>query len=118
MRYYTSMSRFGQALGERILVLDGAMGTMLQARGLTPEDFGGPAREGCNEHLNLTRPDVIRQIHAAYLEAGADILSTNTFGCASYVLAEYGLGERAYAITHAGARLAREVAGEIGRAHV
>ncbi len=96
---------------QRILVLDGAMGTMIQAANLEPDDFGGARYEGCNEHLNLTRPDVIRSIHAAYFEAGADLVSTNTFGCAPYVLAEYGLAERAYEITLAAGRLAREVAG-------
>ena len=58
------------------------MGTVLQAANLSASDFGGPALEGCNEHLNLMRPDVIRSIHAAYFDAGADIVSTNTFGCA------------------------------------
>ncbi len=105
------MSSLRDALGQRILVLDGAMGTMIQAAGLTAADFGGPAYEGCNEHLNLTRPDVIRRIHAAYLDAGADIVSTNTFGCAPYVLAEYGLGARAYEIARAAAVLARQAAG-------
>src|SRR5215471_17425935 len=98
------------AITARILVLDGAMGTMIQARDLGPEDFGGAAFEGCNEALNLTRPDVVRDIHAAYLDAGADIVSTNTFGCAPYVLAEYGLADRAYEITRAAARIAREAA--------
>src|SRR5574341_364347 len=105
------MTRLRDALATRILVLDGAMGTMLQAAGLTADDFGGARYEGCNEHLNLTRPDVVRSVHAAYFDAGADIVSTNTFGCAPYVLGEYGLAERAYEITLAGARLAREVAG-------
>ena len=112
MRYYEPMTTprgsFRDALTRRILVLDGAMGTMIQAADLDAADFGGAALEGCNEHLNLTRPDVIRGIHAAYLEAGADLISTNTFGCAPYVLAEYGLAERAYEITRAAARLARE----------
>ncbi|OLC14479.1 MAG: methionine synthase [Candidatus Rokubacteria bacterium 13_1_40CM_69_27] len=106
------MNRLREALTRRILVLDGAMGTMLQARSLTAADFGGALYEGCNEHLNLTRPDVIRAIHAAYLEAGAEIVSTNTFGCAPYVLGEYGLAERAGEIARAGARLAREAAGD------
>ncbi|MGH7373451.1 MAG: methionine synthase [Candidatus Rokuibacteriota bacterium] len=97
-------------LRRRILVLDGAMGTMIQARGLTADDFGGARYEGCNEHLNLTRPDVILDIHAAYLQAGADIVSTNTFGCAPYVLAEYGLAERCHDITLAAARLCRAAA--------
>jgi 5-methyltetrahydrofolate--homocysteine methyltransferase len=112
MRYYTSMTRLREALGRRILVLDGAMGTMLQAAGLTAADFGGPALEGCNEHLNLTRPDVVIGIHRAYLEAGADCVSTNTFGCAPYVLGEYGLADRAEEICRAAARLARAAVGE------
>jgi 5-methyltetrahydrofolate--homocysteine methyltransferase len=111
MRYYTSMT-LREALGQRILVLDGAMGTMIQAADLTADDFGGAALEGCNEHLNLTRPDVIRGIHRAYLDAGADVLSTNTFGCAPYVLGEYGLADRAWEISRAAARLAREAAGD------
>src|SRR5437879_7190456 len=105
------MSLFRNALSERILVLDGAMGTMIQAAGLGAEDFGGAEYEGCNEYLNLTRPDVIRGVHAAYLDAGADVISTNTFGCAPYVLGEYGLAGRAHEITLAAARLAREAAG-------
>ena len=105
------MPSLRDALTARILVLDGAMGTMLQAAGLQAADFGGARYEGCNEHLNLTRPDVVRAVHAAYLDAGADVLSTNTFGCAPYVLGEYGLAERAWELTLAGARLAREAAG-------
>jgi 5-methyltetrahydrofolate--homocysteine methyltransferase len=93
------MSRLRAAVKERILVLDGAMGTMIQAASLTADDFGGAEYEGCNEYLNLTRPGVIRTVHEAYLEAGADLISTNTFGCAPYVLAEYALAERAHEIT-------------------
>ncbi|MBI3597242.1 MAG: homocysteine S-methyltransferase family protein, partial [Nitrospirae bacterium] len=81
-------------LSERILVIDGAMGTQIQARNLTAKDFGGPQLEGCNEYLNLTRPDVIQSIHEAYLAAGADIVETNTFGGTSIVLAEYGLQDK------------------------
>jgi 5-methyltetrahydrofolate--homocysteine methyltransferase len=106
------MRTLREALASRVLVLDGAMGTMVQARDLTAADFGGAEYEGCNEHLNLTRPDVVTAIHAAYLDAGADVISTNTFGCAPYVLAEYGLTERAHEITLAAARLARAAAGE------
>ncbi|HYB43077.1 MAG TPA: methionine synthase, partial [Candidatus Methylomirabilis sp.] len=94
----------------RILVLDGAMGTMIQARNLAAADFGGAEYEGCNEHLNITRPGDIGEIHSAYLEAGADLISTNSFGCAPYVLAEYGLDARCHEITLAAARLAREAA--------
>src|SRR5437867_3814910 len=111
-RYHGRMSRLRQALLERILVLDGAMGTMLQAANLSAADFGGPQYEGCNEHLNLTRPDVVAGVHRAYRHAGADLICTNTFGCAPYVLVEYGLGERAHEIALAGARIAREAAGE------
>src|SRR4029453_2127705 len=107
-----SMSRLSAALQERILVLDGAMGTMLQAANLTADDFGGPALEGCNEHLHLTRPDVVRGVHRAYRDAGADCVSPNTFGCAPYVLAEYALADRAWEISRAAARLAREAVGD------
>src|SRR5687767_3814243 len=106
------MNSLVRALADRILVLDGAMGTMIQAADLSAADFGGDRYEGCNEHLNLTRPDVIRRIHAAYLEAGADCISTNTFGCAPYVLAEYGLADRLHDITLAAARIARDAAGD------
>jgi len=99
-------------LRERVLVLDGAMGTEIQARQLVARDFGGTEYEGCNEQLNLTRPDVIEAIHRAYLEAGADIVETNTFGSTPLVLAEYDLAERAFEITLAGARLARRLADE------
>ena len=103
-------ARLAEAFQRRILVLDGAMGTMIQSRNLTAEAFGGAQYEGCNEHLNLTRPDIIRAIHEAYLEAGADLISTNSFGCAPYVLAEYGLADRCHEIALAAARLAREAA--------
>jgi 5-methyltetrahydrofolate--homocysteine methyltransferase len=99
------------ALAERVLCLDGAMGTALQARDLTAKDFGGDAFEGCNENLNLTRPDVIESIHEAYLDAGADIVETNTFGSTSLVLAEYPpLDQKAYEITRRAAELAKKVA--------
>ncbi|MBO2532791.1 MAG: methionine synthase [Thermoactinomycetaceae bacterium] len=95
---------------EKILILDGAMGTMLQQAGLSAGDFGGEALEGCNEALNLTRPDLIRRIHEAYLEAGADLIETNTFGATRIVLEEYGLGERAEEINRRAARLAVDAA--------
>ncbi len=98
------------ALEKRILVLDGAMGTMLQRESLTAADFGGEALEGCNEHLVLSRPDVIAKIHRQYLEAGADIIETNSFGSTSIVLAEYGLADQAREISRAAARLARQAA--------
>ena len=97
-------------LDERILVLDGAMGTMIQQRDLTAADFGGPALEGCNENLVLTRPDVILDIHKKYFEAGADIVETDTFGSTPLVLAEYGLADKCHEINVAAAKLARQAA--------
>ncbi|MBD2869822.1 methionine synthase [Paenibacillus sp. IB182493] len=97
-----------QLLQERILILDGAMGTMIQQADLNEDDFGGAELDGCNEMLVLTRPDVIRTIHEQYLEAGADILETNTFGATSVVLAEYDIPEKAREINLAAAKLARE----------
>jgi 5-methyltetrahydrofolate--homocysteine methyltransferase len=99
------------ALDDRVLCLDGAMGTALQSRDLNAADFGGEAFEGCNEHLNLTRPDVVESIHQSYLDAGADIIETNTFGSTSLVLAEYPpLQEKAYEITRAAAEIAKRAA--------
>lgn len=103
---------------ERILVLDGAWGTMLQRAGLTEADFrwdgADPLRmyRGNFDLLQLTRPDVIRDIHRAYFEAGADIASTNTFNSTTVSQADYGTEALAYAMNEAGARLAREVADE------
>lgn len=94
------------ALAERLLVLDGAMGTMIQRLDLGPADFGGAHLEGCNENLVLTRPDAVAGIHRAYLEAGADIVETNTFGATPLVLAEYGLAEKAREINRVAAALA------------
>jgi 5-methyltetrahydrofolate--homocysteine methyltransferase len=102
-------------LRERILVLDGAMGTAIQARQLNAEDFGGPYLDGCNENLVLTRPDVILDIHRGYLEAGADIVETNTFGGTGIVLAEYGLQNKVHEINEAAARLAKQAADEYSR---
>ncbi|WGU95608.1 methionine synthase [Paenibacillus dendritiformis] len=99
-----------ERLQERILILDGAMGTMIQQADLLPEDFGGEHLDGCNEVLVLTRPDVISRIHEQYLEAGADILETNTFGATSIVLAEYDLQDRARELNLAAAKLAVEAA--------
>ncbi|MBV5323649.1 homocysteine S-methyltransferase family protein, partial [bacterium] len=96
-----------QALSQRILILDGAMGTQLQARNLTAADFGGEEYEGCNEMLVLTRPDVIEDVHKAYLEAGADIVETCSFGSTDIVLAEYDLQDKVYELNKASAVVAR-----------
>ncbi len=100
--------RLEEALATRILVLDGATGTALQVENLKAEDFGGPALDGCNENLVLTRPDVCRRLHARYLEAGCDIVETNTFGATALVLAEYDMASKAREINRVAARLARE----------
>ncbi|MFN3885253.1 MAG: homocysteine S-methyltransferase family protein, partial [Rhodocyclaceae bacterium] len=104
-------------LAQRILILDGAMGTMVQRHGLLEADYRGERfaahpkdLKGNNDLLCLTRPDVIAGIHAAYLEAGADIIETNTFNATRVSQSEYGLEELAYELNFAGARLAREVA--------
>jgi len=104
--------RIEDRIQNHILILDGAMGTMLQNADLTADDFGGEELEGCNENLNLTRPDVVRDIHRAYFEAGADIVTTNTFGGTPLVLNEYGLGDQAYEINKRAVELAVEAANE------
>ena len=104
-----------ELLRERILILDGAMGTMLQQANLTAEDFGGPDLEGCNENLVLSRPDVVLEIHCKYLHAGSDIIETNSFGSTPVVLAEYGLGEEARRISRVAAELARKAADRFSR---
>ncbi|WP_110111696.1 methionine synthase [Bacillus sp. CGMCC 1.16541] len=97
-----------QQLQHKILVIDGAMGTMIQDANLTASDFGGEEYEGCNEYLSLTAPNVIQSIHEAYLQAGADIIETNTFGATSTVLDEYELGYLAYEINVESAKLAKK----------
>ncbi|SDO34848.1 methionine synthase [Alkalicoccus daliensis] len=103
-------TQFEQELASRILLLDGAMGTMLQNADLSPEDFGGEEYDGCNEYLNLVSPEVIRKIYREYLEAGSDIIETNTFGATSIVLADYDLQEEAYEINLRAAQIAVEEA--------
>ena len=97
-------------LAERVLVLDGATGTGIQARNLTAADFGGPELEGCNENLVRTRPDVVADLHASFLEAEADIIETNTFGGTSIVLAEYDLADHAIEMNRRAAEIAKHVA--------
>src|SRR5215471_3819557 len=104
-----------ELLQERILVLDGAMGTMLQQRSLTAADFGGAALEGCNENLVRTRPDVVLDIHRKYFGAGSDIVETNSFGGTPLVLAEYGLGADAHELNRLAAGLARKAADEASK---
>ena len=100
--------RFRTALAERVLVGDGAMGTMLQEAGLTLDDFDG--HEGCNEVLNATRPDVVRSVHEAFLDVGVDCVETNTFGANLGNLAEYGIEDRIRELARVGAAVARSAA--------
>jgi 5-methyltetrahydrofolate--homocysteine methyltransferase len=99
---------FEAALNERVLVFDGAMGTMLQAADLSLDDY--QQLEGCSEILCVTRPDVVKGVHAAYFEAGADAVETNSFGSTAIVLGEYGIADRVVELNQAAARLARDVA--------
>jgi len=104
------------ALETRILVIDGAMGTMLQQQHLTAADFGGPAYEGCNEILLKTRPDVVSGIHRAYLQAGADIIETNSFNGTRSDLVDYAVDGESYGLMVTAARLARQAADEFSTA--
>ncbi|MGW2833010.1 methionine synthase [Streptomyces sp. NPDC001286] len=105
-------SALREALATRVVVADGAMGTMLQAQEPTLEDFQN--LEGCNEVLNVTRPDIVRSVHSAYFDAGVDCVETNTFGANLSALGEYDIAERVAELSEAGARIARETADEYG----
>ncbi len=100
------------AVAERVVVLDGAFGTYIQGLDLSADDFGGEALEGCNEMLCLTRPDVIRGMHAAFFEVGVDAVETASFGSFSTVLNEYDVADKAYDLNVVAGRIAREVADE------
>jgi len=113
MSTISNINELKSALGKRLLVIDGAMGTAIQNRNLGPDDFGGPEYEGCNEYLTVTRPTVIEDIHRSYLEAGADIIETNTFGSTPVVLAEYDLAQEARRLNREAASLARRTADDI-----
>src|SRR5205085_2531057 len=103
-----SGDRYLSLLRERVLVFDGAMGTQLQARELTRDDFGG--KEGCNDFLSITRPDVVEDVHVAYFEAGADVVETNSFQASRIRFEEWGLAERTREINRASAEIAHRVA--------
>lgn len=102
--------RYLDALQDHVLIYDGAMGTSIQRFNLTAEDFGGERYNGCNDYLVITRPDVIEQIHASFLEVGSEVIETNTFRSNRLTLAEYGLQDRVLEINRAAAQLARRVA--------
>jgi 5-methyltetrahydrofolate--homocysteine methyltransferase len=98
------------AMSERVIIADGAMGTMLQEANPTLEDFQG--HEGCNEILNVSKPELVKSVHRRYLEVGVDAIETNTFGANWANLAEYGIEDRIYELAFAGGKLAKEVAEE------
>lgn len=104
------MQSFIQLLNERVLIFDGATGTNLQTQNLSVDDFGGKEFEGCNEYLIFTKPEAVRKVHLDFLEAGADIIETNTFGSNEIVLAEYNLQHLTYEISRKAARLAKDLA--------
>src|SRR5437764_12451949 len=104
------MSHFLDTLAHRVLIYDGAMGTNIQRYQLTAEDYGGQATEGCNEYLVLTKPSVIEEIHAGFLEVGCDVLETDSFTASRLKLDEYGLGHLTREVNLTAARLARSIA--------
>ena len=108
------MNSLRTALLERVVIADGAMGTMLQAQNPSLEDFQN--HEGCNEILNVTRPDIVKAVHEEYLKVGVDAIETNTFGANFANLAEYGIEDRIYELANAGAILARQVADQYSTA--
>src|SRR5688572_27618010 len=109
-RSLVGMSDFLKATRERVVIYDGAFGTYMQGFDLSADDFGGPALEGCNEMLVLTRPDLVAEMHDAFFAVGVDVVETATFGAFAVPLNEYGLADKAHEINVAAARIAKEVA--------
>jgi 5-methyltetrahydrofolate--homocysteine methyltransferase len=105
-----SKKSYLESLQERVLIFDGAMGTSVQRYNLTPEEFGGPQFEGCNDYLCVTNPRIIEEIHTSYMEAGADVLETATFGSTRPKLGEYGIPDEVYHQNFTAAKLARKIA--------
>ncbi len=111
-----TQSRYLEAVRQRILVFDGAMGTSLQKLNLSPADFGGEKTAGCNDYLVITKPSAVELVHRSFLDAGADVLETNTFRANRLTLNEYGLSSQTTEINRAAAQLARRLADEYGAA--
>ncbi|MBX7155083.1 MAG: homocysteine S-methyltransferase family protein [Bacteriodetes bacterium] len=105
-------NRFTEAMNSRVLLFDGATGTNLQQQNLTADDFGGKHLEGCNEYLCISKPDAVRRVHYDFLNAGADIIETNSFGSTSIVLAEYDIADMSYELSFLSAKIARQCADE------
>src|SRR6266540_1925261 len=101
-----------QALRERVVVFDGAMGTSIQMQELTADDFGGPRYEGCNDYLVLASPGAVERVHRAFLEVGCDVVETCTFQATRRRLEEWGLGQHTVELNRAAAALARRLADE------
>ena len=106
------MSNLLDAIKERIVVFDGAMGTNLQVQNLTLDDFGGPRFEGCNENLLVTRPDAVENVHTAFLDVGCDVIETNSFNGTPVDFAEYDIADQAYDMNVRAARLAKRIASD------
>jgi len=106
------MSNFLDTLRERIVVFDGAMGTNLHAQDLTVDDYGGPQFEGCPEHLLISKPEAVANVHAGFFEVGCDVVETDSFGGASIVLAEYQIAHLAYDLNKKAAELAKRIASD------
>jgi len=103
---------FLQRLKEKVLVFDGAMGTNIQRQNLSADDFGGERYNGCNEYLVVSKPSAVEKVHAAFLEAGSDVIETDTFGGASIVLGEYALADESYHLNFEAAKLAKRLASD------
>ena len=111
------MKSFLDLLKEKIMVFDGATGTNLQTQNLTADDFGGEEYNGCNEYLLISKPSAMETVHIDFLNAGADVIETNTFGSAAIVLAEYNLQNRSYELSKLGAELAKKCARDFSTSH-
>ncbi|MDY6845955.1 MAG: methionine synthase [Chloroflexota bacterium] len=111
MKKFTNR-RYLDALEDRVLLFDGAMGTNLDRQNLTSEHFGGEKTAGCNDYLVITYPQAVEKVHRSFLEAGSDVIETNSFRANRLTLSEFGLGEQVYEINDAAAKLARKLADE------